>query len=136
MGRTFQQRVANYLLGNNALPGGYPPATVYIALTTGPITDGSSAAGEVSGGSYARVAYTNNGAAWTGSNGERSNANAITFPTATGSWGTVESVLVLDDPTGTAETNILYWATLSQNKAVDDGDTIRFEVGDLTITHN
>ena len=66
------------------------PATWHIALFTASPGVAGSAANEVSGGSYARVAVTNNAtnfpatAALAGANG-----TAIAFPAPTADWGTI-----------------------------------------------
>lgn len=72
-----------------------PGTSVYVAAyTTAPTA--SSAGTEVSGGSYARVQVT----AWdAASNGATANTNAITFATATASWGTVVANSVMDAST-------------------------------------
>lgn len=112
------------------------PATLYVGLWTAALNDAStgSSANEVSGGSYARVAVTNNATNWpaaTGTTATKSNGTVITFPTATGSWGTVTYFAILDAATAG---NILGWAILTQSKAIGSGDTASFAVGDLDIT--
>jgi len=59
-------------------------ATVYVSLWTSDPTDAGSGT-EVSGGSYARTAVTFGAP----SSGVSTNSADVTFPTATGSWGTV-----------------------------------------------
>lgn len=110
------------------------PATLYIGLWTSALTDAStgSTAGEVSGGSYARVAFTNNKTNWTtASGGALDNAVAITFAQATASWGTVSYVGICDAAT---VGNMLGWAALTTAKAVGSGDTAQFAVGALDVT--
>ena len=109
-------------------------ATVHVGLWTSALSDsdGGSAAGEVSGGSYARVAVTNNATNWpAASGGAKANGTVITFPTATGSWGTVTYFAILSAATAG---DILGWAILTQSKAIGSGDTASFAVGDLDIT--
>lgn len=64
------------------------PATWYVGLFTTMPNDAGSGGTEVSGGSYARVAVTNNGTNFPSAN-PKITGTAVTFPTATGSWGTV-----------------------------------------------
>lgn len=109
-------------------------ATVYVGLWTAALSDTStgSSANEVSGGSYARVAVTNNATNWpAASGGAKANGTVITFPTATGSWGTVTYFAVLSAATAG---DILGWSILTQSKAIGSGDTASFAVGDLDIT--
>ncbi len=90
------------------------PATVYVGLWTAALDDTSdgSTAGEVSGGSYARVAVTNNATNWpAAASGAKSNGTAITFPQATADWGTVTYFAILDAATAG---NVLYWRVLKK----------------------
>ena len=109
------------------------PATVYVALFTVALSD-SGGGTEVSGGSYARVAVTNNATNWpAASGGAKSNGTEIAFPEATASWGTVVAFAIFDASTGG---NMLYWADLTTSKTIDSGDTAKFAVGDLDITED
>ncbi len=107
------------------------PATLYVALyTVAPSDTGGGT--EVTGGSYARVAVTNNATNFpAASGGAKSNGTVITFPTATANWGTVVAFAILDAATNG---NFLCWADLTTSKAVNSGDTASFAVGDLDIT--
>jgi len=129
---------SNYLentLLDEVLGGtGYTPAaTVYIALYTTAPTDAGGGT-EVSGGSYARKSVTNNTTNWpNASGGSKSNGTAITFTTASASWGTVVAFGIFDDPTAG---NLLYWGDVSPSKAIGNGDTFEFKVGNLVITED
>lgn len=109
------------------------PATVYVALyTVAPSDTGGGT--EVTGGAYARVTYTNNATTWpAAAAGAKSNGAAITFAQATANWGTVVAVGVFDALT---LGNLLYWATLTTNKAIDNGDTASFAIGDIDLTED
>ena len=119
-----------------------PPATIYIGLHTAAPSDSSSGT-EVTGGSYARVAITSALANWagtqgagttaasSGTNGTTSNNAALTFPTPTGNWGTITHFSGWDASTNG---NILFYAALTQNKAVINGDPApSFAAGALTF---
>jgi len=107
------------------------PATLYVGLYTAAPTDAGGGT-EVSGGSYARVAVTNNDTNWpAAAAGAKANGTAITFPTATGDWGTVVAFGIFDaDEAG----NLLAWADLTVSKAIGSGDTASFAIGALDIT--
>lgn len=110
------------------------PVTIYVGLWTAALTDAStgSTAGEVSGGSYARVAVTNNATNFpAAAAGAKSNGTAVTFPTATASWGTVTYVGLLD---AASAGNLLAWADLTTSKTVSSGDTASFAIGDIDFT--
>jgi hypothetical protein len=112
------------------------PATVYVGLWTAALDDTSDGdtAGEVSGGSYARVAVTNNATNFpAASGGAKSNGTAISFPQATADWGTVTYFAILDAATSG---NILYWGALTASKTIQNGDTASFAIGDLDITED
>lgn len=80
------------------------PTTVYAALFTTIPTDAGPGT-EVSGGSYARIAITNAAAA----SGAISNSTAVTFPAATGSWGSIVAFAIFDALT---VGNMLAWGEL------------------------
>ena len=102
------------------------PTTVYAALFTAAPSDAGGGT-EVSGGSYARTAITCGAAA----SGTISNSADITFPQATGSWGTVTHVGVFDSLT---TGNLLSHGALTASKIVDNGDTFKIATGDLDIS--
>ena len=102
------------------------PTTVYVALYTSDPTDADSGT-EVSGGSYARTAVTFGAP----SNGVATNNADVTFPTSTGSWGTVTHVGVRD---ATTAGNLLYHASLTTSKTVGTGDIFKISSGNLSVT--
>ena len=126
----LENKVLDHVLGG----GDYTrPITVYVALYTVAPTDAGGGT-EVTGGSYARVAVTNNVTNWpAASAGAKSNGTEITFAEATASWGTVVAFAILDAAT---LGNFLYWATLTTSKAIGIGDTAKFAVGDLDVTED
>lgn len=102
--------------------------TPYIALFTTAPTDAGGGT-EVSGGSYARV----NGAGKFGapSGGSIANNAAITFPTPTGSWGTIVAYGIFTASTGGT---LLRWENMTTAKAVASGDAPSFGSGKIVIT--
>ena len=101
------------------------PTTVYVALYTSDPGDGNTGT-ECSGGAYARQS-----AAFSRTAGVGSNTSAIEYPTATGSWGTISHVGILD---AVSSGNLLYHAALSSSKAITTGDIFRIPAADLTVT--
>lgn len=96
-------KVNDHVLGNTAYSA---PATVYVALF--------SSSTEVTGGSYARVAVTNNTTNWPNATvatpSVKSNGTTITFPTATLDWASganIDEVRIYDASSGG---NMLYYA--------------------------
>src|SRR3990167_3149462 len=94
------------------------PATLYFALFTVAPTDAGGGT-EVTGGSYARKDVANNATNFpAAAAGAKSNGTAITFVTATASWGTVTYVGLLDASTAG---NLLAWAGLTTSKTISNG---------------
>jgi hypothetical protein len=126
---------SNYL-GNqllDAVLGDTPynaPNTLYLALYTASPTPSTSGT-EVTGGSYARVAITNDATNFPNAASKtKSNALSITFAAATASWGTVVAVALCDASTAG---NILIYALLSAPRLVNNGDTPSFAIGQLVF---
>jgi len=110
-------------------------ASLYLALCTADPTDAGTGAAmnEVAdAGSYARVNITT--ATWSAaSGGDKTNEAVITFPAATGAWGTVTHWAILDSTTHGAG-NILWHGALTASKVVASGDTPRVPIGDATLS--
>jgi len=102
------------------------PSAVYLALYTSDPTDADTGT-EVSGGSYERQAITFSAP----SNGSTSNSSTITFPTATGNWGTLTHVGIRDDSSGG---NLLFYGPLATSKTITTGDQFIVNSGNLTVT--
>ena len=102
------------------------PATVYVGLYTSDPTDANTGT-EVSGGSYARTAVTFGAP----SNGVTTNSAAVEFPQATGSWGTVGWIGILDASTAG---NLLYHTPLDASKTIASGDIFKIATGSLSVT--
>lgn len=102
------------------------PATAYVALFTTDPTDAGTGT-EVTGGSYARQAATFTSP----SNGSSTLAADVTFPTATGNWGTVTHFGIYDAST---TGNLLYHGALNNSKNIQTGDILRIQVNNLTVT--
>jgi len=122
---------ANALL--DQLYGSGTPATLYIGLfTSTPGPDGTGGT-EVTGGSYARKAVTNNNTNFPAAvDGQKANGVAITFAAASADWGTVEGFGVFDAPTGGNEYD---FGDLATNKTVLNGDVFSFAIGQLVIRY-
>lgn len=123
--------MSNYL--ENALINGTlratsytAPTTVYVGLYTTDPTDANTGT-EVSGGSYARTSATFGAP----SNGVTTNSGAVTFPTATGTWGTVGWIGILDAATSG---NLLYHTPLTASKSITSGDIFTIAIGNLSVT--
>lgn len=104
------------------------PTNIYIALSTADPTDSGGSIAEPSGNNYARTVMNSWDAA---ASGATANTSTITFPTASGSWGTITHFAIFDAIT---VGNMLAHGSLTVSKAVTSGDTPRFNAGEIDIT--
>lgn len=127
---TLSIATANNLLGSlfGTNHASWAPPSFQLGLSLyDPTPDGSGLV-EPRGNGYGRVVISNVDANWTTVNGQTSNANLITFPTSTGSWGQV-AYWVLFDNLGT------YMASgqLSAPTNIPNGNQPDFPIGSLVI---
>ena len=126
----------NHIFRNTAYA--VPYTSLHVALFDGTaspaLLEAGTLTGEITGGAYARKQV---GAA-TGLDfddpvltGVTANSSDITFVTATANWGTVTYMAVMDASTAG---NVLFHGTLTVAKTVNNGDTFKFNTGDLQIT--
>jgi len=123
MSNYLENALINVTLRNTAFTAVAAP---YVALFTSDPTDAGTGT-EVSGGSYARTAVTMGAP----SNGVSTNSADVTFPTATGSWGTVGWIGIYDASTSG---NLLYHTALDLSKTVSTGDIFKISAGNLSVT--
>jgi hypothetical protein len=128
---SFSDYLENELLDHVFGASAYTaPATLYVALFTAAPTDAGGGT-EVTGGSYARAAVTNNLTNFpAAASGAKSNANAITFATATADWGTVVAAGIFDALSGG---NLIAWCAVT-SQSVPSGVTASIPAGELDIT--
>lgn len=111
------------------------PASFYVALyTAAPSDAGGGTEVTIGANNYARVAVTRAAGSWAatdGSNGVTSNVSAITFPTPSGSWGTVTHFGILD---ASSAGNLLFHGALTVQQTINTGNTVSFSAGQLQIT--
>jgi len=104
------------------------PTTVYVGLFTA--APGETGGGtEVAGNSYARQACTFGAP----SAGTLSNSADVTFPQATGNWGTITHFSIFDD---VAAGNMLYYGALTTSKVINTGDQLKFATNGITVTED
>lgn len=129
----LEDKINDHVLTNTAFT---KPATVYLSLHTG--DPGESGTGsEVSGGSYARVAITNNNTNFpvcpsTGTP-TKTNGQPFSFPTSTASWGTVTHWALYD---ASSAGNMIAHGAFSTPRLVASGKTMKVPAGGLTFTLN
>ena len=107
------------------------PASLYVGLSLqAERSDGVVT--EPTGGSYARVAVTNDLTKFpAAANRQKANAALIQFPAPTGAWGTILSFFIADASSGG---NVLVMANLATPIAVASGAPApKFAIGALLI---
>jgi hypothetical protein len=123
MSNYLENALINVTLRNTAYTA---PVAVYISLHTADPTDAGTGT-EVSGGSYARQSATFGAP----SNGVSTTTADITFPQASGAWGTIGWIGIWDASTSG---NMLYHTALDVSKTIDTGDIFKIAAGSLTVT--
>jgi len=130
MAGSFGDYAENKILDHITGKTSFTKPTAYVALSTADPTDDGSGIAEPSGNGYARV--TTSGSDWNAaSSGATSNATAISFPTATGSWGTITHFALYDASSGG---NMLAHGDLDSSQAISTNQIARFAAGELDIT--
>lgn len=126
---SFSNYLENKILDHIFKTAAYTvPTNIYVALSTADPTDAGSGIAEPVGNAYARVQCN----AWDAAAlGATANTNQVTFPQATGSWGTITHFALFDAITGG---NMLAHGALTTSKAITTGDTPRFNAGDIDVT--
>lgn len=125
----LENKLLDHTLGKAAYT---MPTTVYLALFTADPTETGSIAGEVpTGVGYSRQAITTTMSV--AASGSSANSGAITFGPATGSWGTVSHVGIMDASTAG---NMLLYGALSVSKTIASGDSLQIAASQLSITFN
>lgn len=117
--------LANELLDHVFGVGSYSPPTVYVGLSTADPTDSGGGISEPSN-NYSVTAHS----AWdTASSGATENTGTITFPTPSGSWGTITHHFLED-----GSSNLLFYGALDTSQTPDTDDTVQYADGALDIT--
>lgn len=123
----LENAALDHILGTSALT---QPAT-YLALGTG--ADDTGLTTEVTGNNYARVAISTAGgweAGAAGTNRSTQNTGTVTFPQASGTWGTPDSWAIYDAAT---VGNPLAWGSITTPKLISLDDIPSFATGEIQV---
>lgn len=85
---------------------------------------------------YAREARAPLDANWSAAatgDGQTDNVAAITFTQATGSWGTVSDMAIVDNATYDSG-EMLFYSAVGTSRTIDNGDTAEFAAAAITVT--
>jgi len=126
---TSENAILDFLFSKAAYT---PEATYCVGLSTSDPGETGALTGEPSGGSYARIAVTNNATNFpAASGGSKANGVQIAFAEATGTWGTITHFFLAD---ALSEGNVIASGALLSAKSIESGDVFYFDIGDLIIT--
>lgn len=120
-----ENKIIEHILGKTAFTMPQPWLALFSAAPSD--TGGGS---EISGNGYARLLTTAGNWA-TASNGSSSNADNLTFNSASAQWATVTAFGAYDSASGG---NLLWWNTLAANVSITAGSQPRFSAGALTVS--
>jgi len=106
------------------------PTAIYVGLSTADPTDDATGIAEPAGNGYARVQHDN----WDAASARATeNTGTVSFPEATGSWGTITHFFLSDQSTGG---NMLAHGALSASKTIGSGDNASFQDGAIDVSFN
>jgi len=112
------------------------PANLYVGLSTADPTDDASGIAEPAGNGYARVNHNS----WdVAASRATENTGTITFPEASGSWGTITHFFVcnhLSNDTWGTNVELIAHGALSASKTIGAGDNASFQDGAIDISFN
>ena len=103
--------------------------TLYVAVSTADPTDAGTGVAEPTDNGYARIATA--AADWQRTDNVVDNANDLSFPEATGTWGTLTHIAIYDAAAGG---NMIAHAALGTSKDIGANETLRFPAGNITFT--
>jgi hypothetical protein len=128
-GDYLEKKLLDHVFGKAAFTA---PANIYVAASTADPTDDGSGLAEPSGNNYSRVSTA--AADWNAATlgaGTLTNANAINFPVASGSWGTITHVALYDAASGG---NLLYKGAISPTQTIGNANQLVLSAGQFTVT--
>lgn len=106
------------------------PSNIYVGLSTADPGDDAAGLAEPSGNNYARVQVN----AWDEAAARATaNTGVITFPQASGAWGTITHFAIFD---AASAGNMLAHGALATSKAVVSGNTPSIGAGEIDVSFN
>lgn len=123
MSNYLENGLLNAVLRNTSYTS---PTTVYVGLYTSNPGEGNTGT-ECSGTGYARKSATFGAP----SDGVCTNSASVEFDQATGSWGTISHVGLLDAITSG---NLLFYTDITTSKTIETGDIFKIAAGSLSVT--
>ncbi|MBM3854275.1 MAG: hypothetical protein FJ399_14135 [Verrucomicrobia bacterium] len=124
----LRKKTIDHLLG--VTPYVAPSEVDFALYTVAPTAAGGGT--EVAGNGYARKRVATGGAVFpaASSTGVLTSGSSVDFVAAEGgAWGTIVAVGILD-----TLGNLLFFANLTTQKTINDGESLSFRTGDLVFT--
>lgn len=117
-------------------PAYTPPASIWVGITDTTPTEAGGNFTEHSGDGYARVLTdeTDWSAAAGADPSTKTTISSTDFPTATADWRSAANMAFFGLFDASSGGNLLAFGAITTPKAVQNGDTAKFPIGDLTIT--
>jgi hypothetical protein len=110
---------------------------LFVGLSTTDVAADGTGFTEATGTGYARVdisaATFDTTAANSGGTTTISNDTLISFPTAGGDWSSQADMVCVGLFDASSSGNLLFWAALTTDKPVLNGDTMTIPIGDLDL---
>lgn len=122
MSNYLENALVNHVLRNTGMTS---PTTVYLSLHTA--DPGEAGGNEVSGNGYARQACAFDAP----SDGVTQNTSLESFTASGGNWGSITHIGIYD---AVSAGNLLFYTPLDTSRTVNDGDTLEFAAGAVTVT--
>lgn len=123
----WANKILDHIFKNDALS---VPTNLYVGASTANPGDDASGISEPSGGAYARKNHND----WNIATSKATdNDGAITFETATASWGEITHCFLSDSLDAVLEANIICYGALDSSLLIGNGDTLNFADGVLDI---
>lgn len=137
-----ETKVLNYWIGKSFTSTA--PANLSIRLynsTVNDTVDGGTDQVGTGTHNYSDVLIANSSANWTNSTsgGSKTNKTTITFTPSSGAstgWGTIKSMAIMTSSSTSATAISVYWADLTVQQTVSQGNTVRFSTGAIVITED
>jgi len=131
----FSDNLENDVINHFFMDATVTPKTQhFLALFTGSAgIEANLPTEECTGDAYARATATFT----TATAGTSENGAEVTWAEATGDWGTITHVAIVDSFDGTeygTSVNVMMWGALTATKAVGTGDTFKIAAGDLDLS--
>lgn len=136
MSNYLEEQILTHIFRNSSYS---KPSEIAVALCTSTPLDSNTGVTieEVpNSNSYARVNLDTSDSNWSAiTSGSTNNSLSIIFPQASGNWGVITSMAILDSSTW-GEGNVLFYGDLNEQVEINNNNIFAIDVNTLIITLN